>query len=80
MDAPLYLSVSAVIVVALPPTDFPSLLHLCSRHPSMRLTELPQLMRPGGLVACRYGLLDATPPHACERLEHGAAPPPFLSP
>ena len=78
MDAPL--SLLAVIVVALPPTGFPSLLHLCSRQPSMRLTELPQLIRPDGLVACRYGQLDATRPHACKRLHHGAASPPFLSP
>jgi hypothetical protein len=79
MDAPLYLSVSAVIVVALPPTSFPSL-HMCSRHPSMRLTELPRLMRPDGLVVCRYGLLDATPPHACERLSMEQRPPPSSAP
>jgi hypothetical protein len=41
----------------------------------MRLAEPPQLTRPDGLVVCRYGLLDDTPPPPCERLSMEQRPP-----
>jgi hypothetical protein len=71
---------AAAIVVAFPPTGFPSFPHLRACPPPMRVAGSPQLTRPGGLVARRYGVLHDTRPHACERLHHRAAPPPFLSP
>jgi hypothetical protein len=69
-----------VIVVALPPTGFPSFPHLRACPPPMRVAGSPQLTRPGGLVARRYGVLHDTRPHACERLHHRAAPPPLPQP
>ena len=46
-----------MIVVAFPPTGFPSFPHLRACPPPMRVAGSPQLTRPGGLVARRYGLL-----------------------
>ena len=80
MDASLSLMCDTVIVVALPPTGFPSLPYWHACPATMRLAEPPQLTRLDGLVVCRYGHPDATPPPPCERLEHGAASPLFPSP
>jgi hypothetical protein len=78
MDAPLSLNVLDGDRGRPPPNRFP-LFAVFARLPSdMRLAEPPQLTRPDGLVVCRHGFLDDTPPPPCERLEHGAAP--FLSP
>ena len=71
---------AVAIVVAFPRTGFSSFAHLCACPPPMRVVELLNLTRPGGLVARRYGLLDDTRPHARERLHQGAASPPLLSP
>eukprot|EP01047_Picozoa_sp_COSAG01_P064951 COSAG01_NODE_8682_length_2697_cov_23.461124_5_plen_89_part_00 len=58
-----------MIVVALPPTGFPSLPHLRACALPTRFAGPLQLTRPDGLVVCRYGLLDDTPPPPCERPE-----------
>eukprot|EP01047_Picozoa_sp_COSAG01_P057434 COSAG01_NODE_6638_length_3567_cov_62.489908_3_plen_65_part_00 len=63
-------------MVAFSPTAFPSFPHLRACPPPMRVAGPPQLTRPDGLVACRYGYLDETPPLSCKRFSSGAASPP----
>ena len=62
MDAPLSLNVLDGDRGRPPPNRFP-LFAVFARLPSdMRLAEPPQLTRPDGLVVCRHGFLDGTPP------------------
>ena len=67
---------AVAIVVAFPRTGFSSFAHLCACPPPMRVAELLNLTRPGGLVARRYGYLDETRPLSCKRFSSGAASPP----